>query len=136
MGDRGNIIIQFGVSTDENKGDDEIYLYTHWGGSDLPSVLQGALASKEGRQRWRDGAYLTRIIFNHMQGFTAGNIGEVGADRLETGYGISTSPPDNEHDFLVVNPEKQTVTLRSEGGAEGMSWSFEEYVKLKKLPTV
>ena len=53
MGDRGNIIVKDGNS--------EVYLYTHWTGSDLPDVLRSAL--KRGKSRWNDGPYLARIIF-------------------------------------------------------------------------
>ena len=107
MGDRGNIVI-------EQYDSSRIYLYSHWGGSGLPTDLKNALAKK---WRWHDEAYLARIIFDEM---TKGEQGE------ETGYGISTTPPDNEHPVLVVNCSTQTV--RVDGGSQ--EWSFSEFIAL------
>jgi hypothetical protein len=96
-----------------------IYLYSHWGGSELPTVLQKALAK---RWRWADPAYLARIIFDEMIEGEGGN---------ETGYGISTFQPDNEHLILVVNCQSQTVTAESEGGSPLCEWSLAAFVALE-----
>lgn len=90
MGDRGNIVVlQKGYRTEEIRG---MYLYSHWGGSDLAGVLDKAFAGG-GRNRIGDQEYLTRIIFSHL---TQGEVSE-------TGYGISLfAAPDNEHSMLVV----------------------------------
>lgn len=94
MGDRGNIAV---VQRDGGL----IFLYTHWGGSSISDDLRTALAR---RQRWDDGPYLTRIIFDEMAYEWHGT---------ETGFGISTDICDNEHDILVVNPNTQKVYVNA-----------------------
>lgn len=115
MGDRGNIII----GTPDKP---EIYLYTHWSGTELPLILQRALAK---RWRWDDDAYLTRIIFCEMVGDDVGT---------EAGYGISTRMCDNEHPLLFVDVDAKRVHVGSGGTAYTMidrrSWTFEEYIAL------
>lgn len=106
MGDRANVL----VKDDDN--DNGIYLYTHWAGTELPYTLQEALGKK---WRWRDTAYLTRIIFDTMTKDQQGN---------ETGYGISTFCGDGDNRIFVVNCGKQTVTRNNK------SWTFTEYINL------
>jgi hypothetical protein len=74
MGDRGSIAIEQGGERDR------LYLYTHWGGSEVQHVLARALAK---RKRWGDPAYLTRIVLNELQG----------DDRGDTGFGICVMHP-------------------------------------------
>ena len=121
MGDRGNIVIrQSAGGPGASTADSYLYLYTHWGGSDLPEILQAAL--KRGQERWDDEPYLARIIFQEMLG---------GDDGL-TGFGISTHVGDNEHDFLLVDCGEQTVAVvpPDKFPTHRKSWSFEEFVKL------
>lgn len=94
MGDRAQVAIKQGAKT--------VYLYTHWGGSELPSVVRAALARQ---QRWDDPEYLTRIIFCQM----------VKRDvDAETGFGIGTQlHDDNEHPLITVDPDKQTIKIGS-----------------------
>ncbi len=122
MGDRGNIVIRQsaggpGASTPESY----LYLYTHWGGSELPAILQAAL--KRGKERWNDEPYLARIIFQEML---------AGDDGLES-FGISTYVGDNEHDFLLVDCGELTVSVVPPGTfpSPKKSWSFEEFIKLR-----
>ena len=104
MGDRANVHVF------EGKGDNGVYLYTHWNGTELPVTLQTALRRK---QRWTDVAYLARIIFGEMvKGEEAG----------VTGFGIGTSMCDGQARILHVDTESQTVTVN-----EGRKFSFEEY---------
>jgi len=110
MGDRANIVVK--------EGGGEVFLYTHWGGTELPDVLKVAL---EKRWRWNDASYLARIIFCEMI---------KGQENHETGFGISTSPPDNSYPYIVVDVEQQEVRfenpeLRSIVLARS---SFEEYI--------
>lgn len=88
MGDRGNIVV-VQKNYDGSLPSEVIYLYTHWCGSEIDQILATAL---ERRLRWDDPAYLTRIIFDQPTGL----------EGSETGYGISLSPTDNEHDYLVI----------------------------------
>jgi len=96
MGDRANIKM-----IDDNGA---IFLYSHWGGSELPSILHTALSKK---WRWDDSAYLTRIIFCEMV---------KGQEDQETGFGISTHIPDNGHLIIVVDSNKGRVSLETERG--------------------
>jgi hypothetical protein len=118
MGDRGNIVVK-----QSRPEDSYIYLYTHWNGSEIAETLQNAL--KRGKDRWDDEQYLTRIIFSEM----------VKDSIMDTdGFGISTYQGDNEHDFLVVDSNTQTVSRVREGdpGAKPKeTWSFEKFVDLK-----
>ena len=120
MGDRANIVVR------QNKWEERppVFLYTHWSGYDLWKTLQTALAK---RWRWDDQAYLTRIIMNEMQG----------DDHGETGYGISTDPPDNSYPYLVVDVKEQKVYVtkaRYVEHFEEISFTFEEYLELDKDP--
>lgn len=92
MGDRGNIVVLDEIGP-------PIYLYSHWGGYDLGDTLSKALARE---QRWDDGSYLARIIFDTM---TEGDHGS------ETGFGIATYAPDNEYPYLVVDVARQRVVV-------------------------
>lgn len=109
MGDRGNIVLLY-------KGNQEIFLYTHWRGSDIADILKNALSKK---QRWDDPAYLSRMIFGEMV---------EGAYNRETGFGISPYLQDNEHNLLVVDLEKNEVHEETEGRARVGSWTFTEFL--------
>jgi hypothetical protein len=108
MGDRGNIVMI------EEKGG-EIYLYTHWYGSNLPKILQRALI--RGKDRWDDEAYLARTIFNEM--VKDDILGEM------NGYGISTYETDNNHANIKVKSSTQTIFCGNE------IYSFQEYITLE-----
>lgn len=114
MGDRGNIKV-----LDEPSGSGAVYLYTHWGGSDIKTYLANAL--DRGRDRWDDPAYLARIIFCEMLKSSSG-------DPLDetTGLGISTQLCDNEHPILVVHCDSQAIETE-EGKSE--NWQFEEFIQ-------
>lgn len=106
MGDKGNIHIK-------EKGGKDIYLYTHWTGEALPSILKSALV--RGKGRWSDESYLTRIIFSEM----------IQDDVMsETGYGISTYKTDSNHEDLVVDMKNNTITTR-----DSEVLTFEEYCR-------
>lgn len=142
MGDRGNIAVL------QDDGD-QVWLYSHWGGHDLPRRLQVGLIA--GRGRWNDESYLTKIIFGHAVPSENWN--------GETGYGISCRIQDNEYAILVVDIPNQRVYTMPEGslknyrvpkgyspsgatkklthGLESVPsgpWTFEEYCTLAKLP--
>jgi len=108
MGDRANIVIE-----PEGEGS-SIYLYSHWGGTDLPETLRRAL--QRGRDRWDDKPYLTRIIFCEMVKDSGGDLNTL------TGLGIDICECDNEHPLIIVNTDSQMVLIA------GQHWSFESYV--------
>jgi len=107
MGDRANIQML-------NEEDKSVYLYTHWRGSELPGILQRALAK---RWRWNDDAYLARIIFCEMV---------KGSETGETGFGISASLGDGDDRILIVDARWGRVQV----AGRGAGWSFEEYLKI------
>ena len=103
MGDRGNIAVQGFY------GGGRVYLYTHLGGSEVKQTLRRALDSQAGRNRRKDAAYLTRIIFDRL---TEGTHGD------EIGHGISPSLMDNEYPVPVVDTQTGTVTIEDATGTE------------------
>lgn len=119
MGDRANIVMH----SEEGR----VYFYTHWSGTELPSILSTALS--RGKERWDDPAYLGRIIFCQMIG--------KGCNEL-TGFGISSFLTDNEYPLIIVDVEKQEI--RFEGDIRkswtcnkpciGKTFSFVDYVSL------
>jgi hypothetical protein len=108
MGDRANVYVHEG----DQPG---VYLYTHWSGTELPGVVQKALASEGGRRRWDDGPYLARIVFEAMIDGSRGG---------ESGYGIATFAPDGTD--RVISLDVLTLQAASPGGR----WSFEEFTKV------
>ena len=70
-------------------------------------------------QRWDDEPYLTRIIFSEM---IKDNIED------ETGYGISTYICDNSYPILVVDTEKQEVSIQH----ESRTVSFKNFCELNE----
>lgn len=105
MGDRGNILIG------------GVYLYTHWGGSELHKILQDALKK---RWRWDDTPYLTRIIFCEMI---------KGCEEEETGFAISTKINDNEHNILEVDVDDNIIIERDTSFKVIKKWSFEDFIR-------
>jgi hypothetical protein len=111
LGDRANVRIK-------TKGEADLYLYTHWCGTELPLTVRNALM---GKARWSDGPYLTRIIFCEMVH---------GQEKEETGFGISSYICDNEHNIIEINPDEQSIAFVSEAGQLIKKWPFEEYIGL------
>lgn len=93
MGDRANVVIRDGNGAD-------VWLYTHWAGSELPGIVRAAL--KRGEERWTDAPYLARIVFCEMI--------RRDVDGL-TGYGISADMCDNEHDIMVLDVDAARVKV-------------------------
>ena len=126
MGDRGNIEIVQGIksmSEDEVRPLDSVFLYTHWRGSQVAQILANALNKSEGRTH--DPSYLTRIIFNELQG----------DDRTTTGFGISVGhPDDNEYTIPKVIWQRVDSANRAEGSNElrilygGRDYSPDEFI--------
>ncbi len=123
MGDRGNIYF-----VDQHRGKERIgmYMYSHWGGAVIPSVVETAL--RRARDRWGDSQYLARVVFCEL----------VKDDVMETtGYGLSTTIGDNEHAIVRVDDVDQTVAVCEPGTEQGSgkpigSWSYEEFLKVAK----
>jgi hypothetical protein len=110
MGDRGNIVVKDGA--------DEVWLYSHWSGTELPIVLRDAL--RRGADRHGDGPYLARIIFQEM----------IGDDRGTTGFGIATRLTDNEHPVLFCDVDAEVVYCRrGDDGESKTPVRMDEYAK-------
>ena len=95
MGDRSQVVIHDSGS--------EVYLYTHWNGKTLPSLVAGSLF--RGKSRWDDAPYLARIIFSDM---IRGDI-----DGL-TGYGISSTYQDSNHPDIHIYVERKLIKYDGE----------------------
>lgn len=93
MGDRANVIVR--------EGDEQVCLYTHGRGSELPKILQSAM--QRGKERWRDAPYLARIIFCEMV---------KGRESTLTGFGISVTPQDGENRVIMVDTDEQAVRVQ------------------------
>jgi hypothetical protein len=119
MGDRANVYVREPYQNEEQG----VYLYTHWGGSELARTVQKALQRK---LRWDDSQYLARIIFCTM-------ISE-GGDSLEgeVGFGISTAIGDNSYSIIVIDTEHQTVSFTTEDKRLIIGWPFNEYIELSE----
>jgi len=118
MGDRANIVLK--------NGDNFVWLYSHWGGGAIPSILQTALAK---HWRWDDPNYLARIIFCKMV---------AGVETYETGFGISAEPCDGDDRILLVDTNAQTVSRGHlpddspdmTGFVISHTWTLEDFVDL------
>lgn len=93
MGDRGNIVVR--ATKDSNK--DDVWFYTHWSGSEIAETAKRAL--NKAKARWTDSSYFARSVFQEL----------IGDDTGTTGFGISTTIQDNEHDILVLDTQAQEV---------------------------
>ncbi len=132
MGDRGNIVVrheQAGVRLDGTTPIEtpEIWLYTHWSGSEIKTLAQNGLRRAVLDHREDDPPYLTRIIFQTL----------LDGDTSTRGYGISAAMGDNEHPIVVVDVAAKTVSLMSEpddGKPAGTlaSLSFDDFLALSK----
>lgn len=110
MGDRANIKVY--NSLEPQSG--QVFLYTHWRGSDLPFILQTALKKN---WRWDDDQYLARIIFDEMTNDCHGQ---------ELGFGISSVVWDGADRVLSVDVGEQKVEYKSN------YWHFQEYINLNE----
>lgn len=105
MGDRANVVIK--------SNEEQVCLYTHWSGYELPETLQSAL--KRGADRVDDFQYITRVIFNEMT---------KGREMETTGFGITNKVHDNERDIIYFDADNQTITIGDN------SYNVKEYVEL------
>lgn len=122
MGDRANVVVRDDFSEQTDR--EAVFLYGHWSGYDLPETLREALLVAP--DRWTDSAYLARVVFDRMVGESQGG---------STGFGISTRPPDNEYDFLVLHKGHVVRLSEAEYADHGFATldacpkiSFEAYV--------
>lgn len=115
MGDRAQIKI--------TEFDESVYLYTHWGASELVNLVIDVLRRNE---RWNDGCYLARMFFSKMiEDSITGT----------TGYGICTSEHSDIWRLIHVNVDDQKISLRDFGEVvyEG---TFEHFIDDEKREAI
>ena len=108
MGDRGQVFI----------ADEGIYLYTHWGATELIDLVRVSLAK---RDRWDDPEYLARIIFCAMI---------KGDEDGTTGYGIGTTKHGDIWRLITINCKMGKIWINDND--EINSYTFEEFIKATK----
>lgn len=119
MGDRANVVIRH--------ANEEVWLYTHWGGSSLPGLVHRVLKRQA---RWNDPSYLARMIFSAM---IANDI------HGETGFGIGASRMwvDNSYPLLVleIGDEQQYLRFVDEDAPrrDGTGMPFTEVINKRTL---
>lgn len=123
MGDRANIYLQY---KEDKPG---IYFYTHYKGSQLPTILQRALRFAEETVGLSDDFYTSRIIFDQL---TEGS-------SESHGYGIAPYMGDNEYPILIVDFDNEEVYLGREPKEcwdpptflrDRAVWPFDHYIEL------
>ena len=107
MGDRGQVHIK----------DEGVWLYTHWGATDLDETVKRAISK---RWRWNDPEYLARIIFDEMIGEEQGS---------ETGFGISSKGPHgDEWKIIEIDCQNQTISINEYDGENIKTYSFDDFI--------
>ncbi len=107
MGDRANVILK--------SNGEQVCLYTHWYGTELPKTVQTALV--RGKSRWEDFQYLSRIVFCEMI---------QGSVMSETGFGISQTIGDGANKVIIIDCDERSLTINNKKPI-----SLEDYVKLE-----
>jgi hypothetical protein len=122
MGDRASIELVY--PREGSKGERSIWLYTHWGATDLPTTLFDVL---DKRERWDDESYLARMIASAI--FDNAGIHD------STGAGISPEYTDGV--AWQVHLGDHTVTQPGnwrDERATGKTYTFEEFLAASKDP--
>ena len=102
MGDRANVAV---LDYDPDKA---VYLYAHWTGTDLFKVVAEELLEPVTQDRWSDGSYLTRILFQRV-------LNRIADPNESTSFGISAGLIEGDYDhILVLDPETERAAFREE----------------------
>lgn len=124
MGDRGQVLMK----------PSGVYLYTHWGGYHL---IKDVFTAINKGWRWDQDDYLCRIIFDEMKRKGDDQPPEWShgpphamTDMGETGFGIGTIEHADAYITVVVDVEKQAVTLMDYDKAYA-SYEFKDLAGLK-----
>ena len=92
-----------------------VVLYTHWHAKRMLGDLTTALQKKE---RWKDAAYLSRIIFCEM---IRGNLNNT------DGFGILTENVVDAEEEIIVDIDRQEV-IRKRIGHDNQIFTFNEII--------
>lgn len=115
MGDRANVVIV--------KGDEQVCLYTHSNGSNLPLIVSRGIARAIKDRREDDFQYFNRIIFCEMLKFAKADLDDT------IGFGISQEVHDGGNKIVYINLDYGTVELQSPE-TEGHSATLKEFSTL------
>jgi hypothetical protein len=128
MGERAQVRIE---QTNEPAWDSEnnpdVYLYTHWGGLTILEDVAAGLV--QGKTRWGDCEYLTRIILDSL-------IGDHHRADPTTGFGIGTYQHPDIDKLVTIFPVKKQVQLeillwsdpKEDEKDLVQTWNFEEFI--------
>jgi hypothetical protein len=120
MGDRANIVLDFGPTNERNVPRGRyIFLHGHWAGCENSDRLLKALLRS---RSWDNPSYVARII---AQTFFAS------VDEMWGGFGMSPYLCDNDCDLLVVDlPGKSLREVPGDdpAGHPVRKWTFREFI--------
>lgn len=119
MGDRGNIVLRYSAQKDGTSKHPDVFLYTHWGGHNLPEYLAQVLSTDASKSRRGDDSYQAWIIIGTIL---------AGASDPATGWGIAPFPPDNEYPYLYVDLANSRVRF----GEQGEWLDFDELIDMSE----
>lgn len=114
MGDRGNIVLT------EQGGN--VYLYSHWMGSDLPALARKGLAKAKRGGRLDDSQYCGRIVTDVFL--------KAHADSPFTGAGVSGVQGDGG-DTVVIDYDSGEVHVWDDDTDDHISMTFDEFIEGK-----
>jgi len=112
MGDRRHVIFNYNDYTKEKERFSNIYLYSHWAGSNLQFMVRDALI--HAKPRWNDDNYCARIMITHI-------VHSEDACMDELSWGISPFYCDSEHDDILILLKANKVKIKDK------EWSFESF---------
>ena len=89
--------------------DGSLYVYSHWGGCELPAEAEKAVVAAQGR--WNDRSYATRILVDQLT--------KPGRDE-KLGYGLLLRPEaedsyNNDKPSVIIDLLTQTLTVIEKG---------------------
>jgi len=96
--------------------DGSLYVYSHWGGFELPDNAKQAIMAAQ--DRWDDESYATRIIVDQL---TKG-----GRDQ-ETGYGLMLKPNaedeyNNDNPSVIIDLVQKRLSVFRDGDEEHINF--------------
>jgi len=112
MGDRAQVHI---VAQKDKEYNHDVWLYTHWRGTELPETVSRAIDRGE---RWNDAEYLTRIIFSEM---VKNDIDG------ETGYGIGNHQHGDVYRVITVDVDEREITIDGWRGIADGTHAFGDF---------
>jgi len=116
MGDRASIELVYPRAG--NRGERSVWLYTHWGATAFPNMLNSVL---EKHERWYDETYLARMIASVVFQYSG----------IDDSTGAGLAPEYQDGVAWQVDLGSQTVTQPgsySDMRAAGKSYTYTEFL--------